>query len=180
MYAIRSYYEFGAAEFGQNLDECAGAQIVAHQKTGLHDQAMPLQGRAAAGVATIGMQHGPGFYTHHALGTSEGPDIAGGQLAIGQNAVRSQVGRVLRRSRITSYNVCYTKLLRGMGYGMGYGMGPGAYANPGTQAGQNAVRGWELMSPVERDEQMAEMHAAKTYDECTAIQTAHRGSYNFV
>jgi hypothetical protein len=64
---------------------------------------------------------------------------------------------------------------RGMGYGRGYGMGPGAYANQGVPAGQNAVRGWELMSPVERSEQQAKIFAAKTYDECTAIQTEHRG-----
>jgi len=63
----------------------------------------------------------------------------------------------------------------GNGYGPGYGMGPGAYGNQAAPAGQNAVRGWELMSPVERSEQMQEMHAAKTYDECTAIQTEHRG-----
>lgn len=63
----------------------------------------------------------------------------------------------------------------GRGYGMGYGMGPGAYANQGAPAGQNAVRGWELMSPVERSEQQAKIFAAKTYDECTAIQTEHRG-----
>ncbi|WP_305075077.1 hypothetical protein [Propionivibrio sp.] len=63
----------------------------------------------------------------------------------------------------------------GRGYGMGYGMGPGAWGGQNAPAGQNAVRGWELMSPVERSEQMATMHAAKTYDECTAIQTEHRG-----
>ena len=64
---------------------------------------------------------------------------------------------------------------RGMGYGRGYGMGPGAYANQGAAAGQNAVRGLDLMSPVERSEQQAKMRDAKTYDECTAIQTEHRG-----
>ena len=64
---------------------------------------------------------------------------------------------------------------RGMGYGRGYGSGPGGWAYQGAPAGQNVVRGWELMSPVERSEQQAKMFAAKTYDECTAIQTEHRG-----
>ena len=63
-----------------------------------------------------------------------------------------------------------------MGNGRGYGMmGQGAWDGRGTAAGQNLVRGWELMSPIERAEQHAQMRAVKTYDECTAVQTAHRG-----
>ena len=64
---------------------------------------------------------------------------------------------------------------RGMGYGRGYGSGPGGWAYQGAPAGQNVVRGWELMSPVEHSEQQAKMLAAKTYDECTVVQTEHRG-----
>lgn len=58
---------------------------------------------------------------------------------------------------------------RGMGYGMGYGAGPGAAAN------QNLTRGWELTTPEERTAQQIKMRAVKTYDECTAVQTEHRG-----
>lgn len=63
---------------------------------------------------------------------------------------------------------------RGMGYGRGYGRGPG-WAYQGAPAGENVVRGWELMSPVEHSEQRAKMFATKTYDECIAVQTEHRG-----
>ena len=64
---------------------------------------------------------------------------------------------------------------RGMGQGRGYGMGPGAWGGQGPAAGQNVVRGRDLMSPVERSEQQAKIFAAKTYSECTAVQTEHRG-----
>jgi len=57
----------------------------------------------------------------------------------------------------------------GGGRGMGYGMGPGA------AGGQNLTRGWELVTPQERTEQQIKMRAVKTYDECTAVQTEHRG-----
>jgi len=65
----------------------------------------------------------------------------------------------------------------GGGRGMGYGMaqGPGAQAAQGTAAGQNITRGWELMTPQERTEQQTQMRAVKTYDECVAVQTEHRG-----
>ena len=57
----------------------------------------------------------------------------------------------------------------GGGRGMGYGMGSGAAAN------QNLTRGWELTTPEERTAQQIKMRAVKTYDECTAVQTEHRG-----
>lgn len=63
----------------------------------------------------------------------------------------------------------------GKGYGMGRGMGPGAWGGNAAPAGQNLVRGRDLMSPVERSEQQARMRTVKTYDECTAVQTEHRG-----
>ncbi len=63
----------------------------------------------------------------------------------------------------------------GPGGGRGYGRGPGGWAYQGAPAGQNVVRGWELMSPVEHSEQRAKMLATKTYDECIAVQTEHRG-----
>ena len=72
---------------------------------------------------------------------------------------------------------------RGMGYrmgagmaaGTGSGMGPGAWGGRGVAANQNLTRGWELMTPQERTEQQTKMRAVKTYDECIAVQTEHRG-----
>jgi hypothetical protein len=39
---------------------------------------------------------------------------------------------------------------------------------------RNGPAGWALMTPEERADHQAKMRAAKTYDECKAIQTEHR------
>jgi hypothetical protein len=38
---------------------------------------------------------------------------------------------------------------------------------------QDNTPGWTLMTPAERTEFQTKMHAAKTYDECKAIQAEH-------
>jgi hypothetical protein len=63
----------------------------------------------------------------------------------------------------------------GGGRGMGYGMNRGGGRGRAAATGQNVTRGWELMTPQERTEQQNRMRAAKTYDECVAVQTQHRG-----
>lgn len=86
----------------------------------------------------------------------------------------------------------------GMGYGMGGGAGmqnqngaPGAgrgMAPCGAKGGQGMrggrgmaynqvnTRGWELMTPEERSNFQKQMRSVKTYDECVAVQTEHRGA----
>lgn len=78
----------------------------------------------------------------------------------------------------------------GMGYGMGGGPcvqngGPGAGgpgAGPGGRGGramrynQDNTRGWTLMTPEERSAFQKQMREVKTYDECIAVQTEHRGA----
>ena len=79
----------------------------------------------------------------------------------------------------------------GQGMGSGSGMGPGAGMGPGQGMGQgagmgpgggNAMRfnfnkdntpGWKLMSVEERAAHSGKMRAAKTYDECKALQAEH-------
>ena len=39
---------------------------------------------------------------------------------------------------------------------------------------QDNTPGWTLMTPAERTEYQTRMRAAKTYDECKAIQAEHR------
>ena len=80
----------------------------------------------------------------------------------------------------------------GMGGGMGAGRGgcvtlqdgavggPGAGPYPragrGMAGSQNGTRGWSLMTPEERTAFQKQMRALKTYDECVALQTEHRGA----
>jgi len=79
----------------------------------------------------------------------------------------------------------------GPGPGPGMGMGPGARgaSGPGTgmpmgpgmrggargpgRSGADFTPGWPMMSPKEREEHRARMQAAKTYDECKALQQQH-------
>ena len=64
----------------------------------------------------------------------------------------------------------------GGGRGMGHGMGPGAWGGRGAAGNPNMVRGRALMTPEERTSQQVKMRAVKTYDECVAVQTEHRGA----
>lgn len=53
----------------------------------------------------------------------------------------------------------------------------GAEAGPGRyRFQQDNTPGWTLMTPEERGEFQSRMWAAKTYDECKAIQAEHRAS----
>ena len=53
----------------------------------------------------------------------------------------------------------------------------GAEAGPGRyHFQQDNTPGWTLMSPTERTEFQTRMRAAKTYDECKAIQTGHHAT----
>jgi hypothetical protein len=79
----------------------------------------------------------------------------------------------------------------GMGGGMGGGPGmqngaagtgaPGM-GNCGGRGGrgmgfnQNNTRGWTLMSAEERTAFQSQMREVKTFDECVALQTEHRGA----
>jgi hypothetical protein len=78
----------------------------------------------------------------------------------------------------------------GAGYGMGggpcvqndgagaggQGMGPGGRGARGMRYNQNNTRGWSLMTPDERTAFQKQMREVKTYDECVALQTEHRGA----
>ncbi|MDP2132683.1 MAG: hypothetical protein Q8J99_03650 [Sulfuritalea sp.] len=65
----------------------------------------------------------------------------------------------------------------GPGMGPGQGMGPGAGMGPGKgmrfNFDKDNTRGWALMTAEERQAHSARMHAAKTYDECKALQAEH-------
>lgn len=61
--------------------------------------------------------------------------------------------------------------------GGGRGMGPCARGGGrGMAYNQGNTRGWELMTPEERTTFQKQMRAVKTYDECVAVQTEHRGA----
>ena len=78
----------------------------------------------------------------------------------------------------------------GVGYGMGggpcvqnggpgaggQGMGPGGRGGRAMMSNQNNTRGWNLMTPEERTAFQKQMREVKTYDECVALQTEHRGA----
>lgn len=69
--------------------------------------------------------------------------------------------------------------------GSGQGMGPGAGMGPGSGMGPGAGKpmrfnfnkdntpGWKLMSAEERTAHRTSMRAAKTYEECKAVQEDH-------
>lgn len=65
----------------------------------------------------------------------------------------------------------------GMG-GMGgmNGMGPCDGAGWATAYDQDSVRGWSLMTPAERATFQRQMRDVKTYEQCIAVQTEHRGA----
>ena len=60
----------------------------------------------------------------------------------------------------------------------GQGMGPGVGRRGGRAMmyDQNNTRGWTLMTPEERTAFQKQMREVKTYDECIAVQTEHRGA----
>lgn len=78
----------------------------------------------------------------------------------------------------------------GMGYGMGggpcmqnggpgvggQGMGPGGRGGRGMRYNQDNTRGWTLMTADERTAFQKRMREVKTYDDCVALQTEHRGA----
>jgi hypothetical protein len=76
----------------------------------------------------------------------------------------------------------------GMGGGMGGGPcmqngaagsgapGMGNGGGRGMRFNQNNTRGWTLMTPEERSAFQIKMREVKTYDECVALQTEHRGA----
>lgn len=68
------------------------------------------------------------------------------------------------------------------GQGMGPGMGPGGGMGPGMGPGGRGMRfdfnkdntpGWSLMTPEERAVHREKMLAAKTPEECKAVQEEH-------
>jgi hypothetical protein len=67
----------------------------------------------------------------------------------------------------------------GPGAGMGQGMGPGGGMGPGSgkamrfNFNKDNTSGWKLMSAEERTAHRDQMRAAKTYDECKALQEEH-------
>jgi hypothetical protein len=58
----------------------------------------------------------------------------------------------------------------------GPGMGNGGRGGRGMMFNQNTTRGWTLMTPEERTAFQMQMRDVKTYDECVAVQTEHRGA----
>ena len=58
----------------------------------------------------------------------------------------------------------------------GLGMGNGGRGGRGMMFSQNNTRGWTLMTPEERTTFQKQMRDVKTYDECVAVQTEHRGA----
>ena len=56
------------------------------------------------------------------------------------------------------------------------GMGNGGHGGRGMMLNQNNTRGWTLMTPEERTTFQKQMRDVKTYDECVAVQTEHRGA----
>ena len=58
----------------------------------------------------------------------------------------------------------------------GQGMGPGRSGGRGMMYNQNNTRGWTLMTPEERTTFQKQMREVKTYDECVALQSDHRGA----
>ena len=58
----------------------------------------------------------------------------------------------------------------------GQGMGPGGRGGRAMMYNQNNTRGWTLMTPEERTTFQKQMREVKTYDECVALQTEHRGA----
>ncbi len=61
----------------------------------------------------------------------------------------------------------------GPGAGMGQGMGPGAGKGMRFKFDKSTTPGWALMTPEERTAHNQKMLAAKTYDECKALQSEH-------
>lgn len=69
----------------------------------------------------------------------------------------------------------------GPGGGMGPGMGPGGGMGPGMGGGRGMrfdfnkdnTPGWSLMTPEERTAHREKMLAAKTPEECKAVQEEH-------
>lgn len=57
--------------------------------------------------------------------------------------------------------------------GSGQGMGPGGGMGMHFKFDKDNTPGWALMSAKERTAHSQKMHAAKTYDECKALQTEH-------
>jgi len=67
----------------------------------------------------------------------------------------------------------------GPGGGPGAGMGPGAGRGPAAKASRfrfnrDNTYGWKLMTAQERTAHRDKMLAAKTYDECKAVQDEQR------
>jgi hypothetical protein len=58
----------------------------------------------------------------------------------------------------------------------GPGMGNGGRGGRGMMFNQDTTRGWTLMTPEERTAFQTQMRGVKTYDECVAVQTEHRGA----
>ena len=58
----------------------------------------------------------------------------------------------------------------------GPGMGPGGRGGRAMMFNQDNTRGWTLMTADERSAFQKQMREVKTYDECTAVQTEHRGA----
>lgn len=55
----------------------------------------------------------------------------------------------------------------------GGGMGPGGGPGMGMRFNQDNTRGWALMSAEERTAHREKMLAAKSYEECKALQDEH-------
>lgn len=60
--------------------------------------------------------------------------------------------------------------------GGGQGMAPCGRGGRGMYYNQTNTRGWTLMTPEERTAFQKQMRDVKTYDECVAVQTEHRGA----
>ncbi|MBK9018830.1 MAG: hypothetical protein IPL72_02005 [Sulfuritalea sp.] len=61
----------------------------------------------------------------------------------------------------------------GQGMGQGGGMGPGGGKAMRFNFDKDNTPGWTLMSAEERAAHSGKMRAAKTYDECKALQAEH-------
>ena len=112
MYAIRSYYGFAAAAAGCAAI-AAAAEIGAAVEAGLDAIAAALPCDAATVYAR---DSGGGLVAIASRGyprSGVGAEIALGDGLAGRAAAEGRVVRINDLSRrITSYNVCYTKLLR--------------------------------------------------------------------
>ena len=81
---------------GAQLHQRACRQVRPHHKTRLQDDALVRQRHCAAGVAVVAAQAGRGFHHYHTVRAVKRPFVAAGPVAVGEDVVLHQLGRVYR------------------------------------------------------------------------------------